>query len=224
MNSPDNIPQIILFEPATFLTDMLLGSLCVYFWYRTKRFNNAFWWKLFFLTLGLSAFAGGFVHGFYPTRQLMAGLFLWLTSQSLTMISVFFLQVATIQMYGLPLKCKRFLSVICILQLIYILYSIFHLQNYKVVLIGMAATCLPVLILNITMALDGRKEFWPFCKGLLICMSTAFIWMFKLRISIWINHNDISHLILLVGLHYIFKGVLLLRLGQTGSPTFNTIN
>lgn len=60
--------------------------------------------------------------------------------------------------------------------------------------------------INIFLAIKGNKASLLILGGIIVNAFTAYIHSNKIYISKWFNHNDISHIILLIGFYLMAKG------------------
>lgn len=72
-------------EPDVTLTDYALGLECVFFALWLLAYGQAdhplrLWFIIFFVSIGLAAFTGGIVHGYFPNEGTPGHTFLWVTT------------------------------------------------------------------------------------------------------------------------------------------------
>ena len=65
--------------------------------------------------------------------------------------------------------------------------------------------------INIFYAIGGNKGSLLVLVGVIINAFTAYIHSNKISISKWFNHNDIGHIMLILGFYFMAKGAIKLQ-------------
>ena len=195
----------------TSFTDLLICIISLVFYYIINRFHKkeSFErkWSHFYLWMFISTFIGTFAHGarFYMTDNLFN--ILWMIMNIAGLISTYYsiyatisyanysnnLEVKTINaltsvvlgFVGLTLFFNTFLlvKIFAGMGLIYIFYT--HLRYYQIGIIG-----------------NGNIIF-----GIGVSFLTVFVHTFKISLHKHFNYKDISHLIMIISLCFIFTGI-----------------
>jgi len=210
-------------EPITTLTDLFLTSICFYAFFRIRKlqFTGRIKWyfKYYFLTLGLGAASGGLLgHAFL--YRLSDG---WkLVSWILTMGSVALIAHALIEMARpmfkpwFPRLVSRFNILIFTLAIFYTVWTMTFLPVKYYTIYGM-------------LVVVGSFSYFIYRKtgsrGMLVLMGavgigflSAIVFSFEWGLSPWFNHNDISHVILSLSAFSLYKGAALIMDGSMISP------
>jgi hypothetical protein len=206
------ITQLLVYEPVTFLTDVMVSLFC---WFFVRRLSGtsdtvALSWRYFFLFMGTSTFLGGTVHGFFPFHDTLSGQLIWGFSHLLASIALFFAQSSVINTYRQ--KKKKLHAVVKLLmygQLVMTFISIVVIHNFTVMIVSLAIGYIPVLIYYIRKAMQHDVSAFWIATGIFLSLSTGFVFLSKFSFCEWFNFNDISHLILMMGFSAIYKGLKL---------------
>lgn len=191
-----------IFEPVTVLTNLLLAGFC-FFWSGAAKGNTPRFWSWFFLLLGSSVLLGAFAHGLYINIDNPAQKY----TRFLAIMSVSAGSLASI--YVLDNKALiRKLSFLLIFQFVVFSYLVLTYNRFVFVtihsLLGLGITVGGVFIWQVN-RLGSQSVYWML-GGIAVNASTAVIHSLKLSPHPYFNHNDISHLILVLGCFMMFKG------------------
>lgn len=201
-------------EPITTITDILLGIICFYAFFRIVRLRHkgdgSEYFRSYFLVLGLGAISGGLLgHAF---QYVLADA--WkLVSWSLTLVSVALMVQAFLVIASTFIK-KKITTVITLLNLLLFLLAAFLMSRsidfnpvkyYAIFGLVMLSGSLSYLIYRKT----GNKAVLLLMGGVGIGFLSAIIFSFQWGLSHWFNHRDLSHMILCISVYYVYKGVVL---------------
>jgi len=210
-------------EPITTLTDLLLATICFYAFFRVRKLHYTgrikWYFKYYFLTLGLGAASGGFFgHAFL--YRLTDG---WkMVSWILTLGSVALIAHALIEIAGpmfrpwFPKLLSRFNILIFALALFYTLWTMAFSPVKYYTIYGM-------------LVVVGSFSYFLYRKtgsrGMLILLGavgvgflSAIVFSFEWGLSPWFNHKDISHVILSISAFGFYKGAALIMDGSMIGP------
>lgn len=198
-------------EPVTTLTDFLFTAVCVFAFVKTKHLSgnkgvNLYRW--FFLLTGLSAFVSAVIgHAFLYYFGFEAKIYGWVTG----ILSASFAQFAALHhtRSSIGLKAFKLLQLANYLEIVFVTVLLFKVFSFVVVEIHTAyALVLNVVILE---SIHYKKTGSPLSKHMLIGVGIAvlavFCHIFKLAISEWFNHLDLSHIFMCIGVYVMYRGV-----------------
>lgn len=190
-------------EPVTAITNYILAAAAAYFaWSLWRAGQKA--WSLAFLFTSLANVLAGAHHAFAIQA-------LWKpTVYSVGLASMFLL-----------IGVKPSWTIIAVLKFIaYASWMIRH-DDFKYVIIDYGVTLIIVAILQSMAWFNSRAESAPWIVGS-ICVSVAgaLVQQMGLGFHRHFNHNDLYHVIQLVGLWMLYRGGLLVnRLTPTNQPS-----
>lgn len=210
---------IIIDEPVTTATDVLIGLVCLYAYYRLKRDFRpgklATYLRIFFLSMAFATFWGGIVgHGLQSYLSFAWKLPAWLTS----MVSVAFLERSAIE-YARRYISKRagtFFAWINIIELITFIIITFSYMDFFFVELHSTYGILFIVGGFSLFNLSKNKSIasrW-FLGGVLLSVLSAVVFTQGWGISQWFNHMDVSHVLMTVAAWTFYRGGRVMLIGQ----------
>lgn len=216
---------MIVAEPMTLLTDLLLGGLGLTLARRlshTARGDGrraARWWVLALAAAGLAALAGGIWHGFHQGWAPLTGWLLWRATVWSVGVASCAMLVATFHArVRAPLRGK--LQILAVVQFaIYGLWMIGHSDFQWVI-----ADYVPAMA--VVLGLHGWA-FWRrrlpadgwMVAGVAVSLAAAAVQALELAPDPRFNHNDLYHVIQMAALACFYRGARgLLDLDPAASP------
>jgi hypothetical protein len=198
-------------EPVTTATDLLLAAICFFAYYRIRQQETMgrvkWYFKYYFLTLGLGAMFGGlFGHAFLYRLSPEWKLVSWV----LTLISVAFIAHALLEV-AKPLVKPRITRLIIRFNLLVLAVAVFYtlwtlafspVKYYTLFGMVVVVGSLSYFIYQRTSCRGVIKLMGAVAVGLL----SALIFSYELGVSPWFNHNDISHVILSYSAFSMYRG------------------
>lgn len=210
-------------EPVTTLTDLILATICFCAFFRIRKLQYTrrikWYFKYYFLTLGLGAASGGLLgHAFI--YRLSDG---WkLVSWILTLGSVALIAQALIEI-ARPMFRPWFPKLVTWFNLLIFVLAIFYTV--------WAMAFFPVKYYTIygILVVVGSFSFFIYRKtgtrGMLVLMGavgvgllSAIVFSLEWGLSPWFNHKDISHIILSLSAFSFYKGAALIMDGSMIGP------
>ena len=201
-------------EPITTITDILLGIICFYAFFRIWKLKKGgsarAYFLSYFLILGLGAITGGLLgHAFQYC--LADG---WkLVSWTLTLVSVALMVQAFLGIAATIIR-KRIATMITLINVLAFFLAAFlafrsidfaPVKYYAI--FGMVLLCgsLSFLIYQKT----GNRAVLVLMGGVGIGFLSAIIFSLQWGLSHWFNHRDLSHIILCFSVYYVYKGLVM---------------
>lgn len=209
-------------EPITTITDILLGIICIYAFFRMGRLkvagNGFTYFRSYFLVLGLGAITGGLLgHAF---QYCLANS--WkLVSWNLTLVSVALMVQGVLVIAATYLK-KGTVTMITMLNLAGLVLTVIltsrsidfsPVKYYAIFGLVLLSGSLSLLIYRKT----GNRAVLVLMGGVGIGFLSAIIFSLHWGLSQWFNHRDVSHIILCFSVYFVFKGVVM-HLNSVDSP------
>jgi len=202
-------------EPITTITDLMFAAVCFYAFFQIRRMGYGgrvkWYFKYYFLTLGLGASFGGILgHAFLYRLSAEWQLVSWV----LTLVSVALISHALIELAKPLMKSSfsRWVGRINLLILaIAIFYTIWTLAFSPVKYYSIFGLLVVVGSLSYYIYIKTRK------RGVVLMLAAigigffaALVFSFEWGLSPWFNHSDISHVILSFSAFSMYKGVALM--------------
>lgn len=205
-------------EPNAFIGDLLIAIVAFYFAFRVQNMsdNQAFYrqWRLFFLFFGITFFVGGFSHLCYKYWDVEGKFLSWY----LGILSPFFIEQAMISihpdgkkrtLFSQLSKIKLFLAFAA--ESLIILFVDLHAVPEKGLIVVTANTTIGLLFSLGYLGARYSKMIHPnmryFWMSTLVMLPTIAFQAFKINFAQWFDRNDVSHLLLIVGLFYYIAGI-----------------
>jgi hypothetical protein len=206
-----SISGVPIHEPMTVFTDLLIAALAIAFYFKLKNKTDAVSrnWRYFFLLMGISTIPGSCSHAFFAVHEGWQYKSLWLPMQVLNGIAIYHAQRATYLSVLENSAGKTKWKWSYVIQFFVFLIALLYIQKYLVTIIENAVGLIPIMILH-------YKHKRPFAtmiaNGIAISFITAFINLSKLSLHAYFNFNDISHVLIMISLYVMYKGVCMITI------------
>ena len=197
---PDiEIFNIVINEPVTSLTDIIIGAVCIWAFIKLLRLPQRnkirIYLVLYFLGIGLGTIHGGIIgHGLLYLFSFEWKLPAWF----ITMVSVASLERSAIE-YARKIinpKLGIFFSWLNIIELITFMYISFSTLNFYFVMVHLAYG-LGIVVASfhyyVYRKTKSRGSF-IFLIAVILSAISAIIFLNEWGINKWFNHVDISHI------------------------------
>ncbi|MCB9252837.1 MAG: hypothetical protein H6605_10245 [Flavobacteriales bacterium] len=195
-----------LYEPMTFITDIVLSAYCIYLLFKIRKYRAKIW-PVFFLSMAFATFLGAFGHGLYEYKNNV----LQHTSRMFGVLSVYCGMLAS----AIYLVNKRLRSAIMLLASIQFLTAFtMLLQKNDFRLVSVNATLgfgVVVAGIHIYLLLNKGTGSGFVLLGVAINAIAGLIHRFQISPGKWFNHNDLGHVFMLFGLYFISRGIIHLQ-------------
>jgi hypothetical protein len=200
-------------EPITTLTDLLFIGVCFMAFLKTKHAANekaANIYRWFFLLTGASTLVAALIgHAFLYHFGADAKIYGWVTGIFGTCLAQFAALYHTRKTIGETIF--KTLLVICLLEVITSVILTFVVWSFVVVEVHSAFVL--VLMVTILESIHYKKTKSALSLNMIYGVGIAVIavlcHVFKLAISVWFNHADLSHIFMALSMYMMYKGVSL---------------
>jgi len=196
-----------------FITNGLIGIFSL--WAYSSLRSNADvkkHWKTFYLILGVSSILGAFGHTFFQYFGIYGKMPSWLL---ITIVNLF--SGCAMLSYDQEINAKNpWVHFIWIKSLILVTIA-FVLQKFLFVAIdSIVSYILFTGVYAMKLKKNGMDSMKYMVLGVLVMLPSAFVFLFKWSPFLWLNKDDISHLLILAGISCFYfsikKGVTELKL------------
>lgn len=186
-------------------------------------------WQLFLLLFGVGTILGGIGHAFYNYLDLGGKIPAWLFA----IVSVYFIETSMLSVHPnkkLAARLSLFSSVKLIMMLLLLgAVLIFaapankiNLSILLVILNSLMGVTLSAGFLGFHYYRIGLSSHYIFFFiGVLIMIPSSAVFLFEVNLLRWFDRNDLSHLILAIGISFFYVGVLQLHLQDEREKRYN---
>lgn len=205
-----------LVEPVTTITDYLLAAQAAgYSFSLWQRFGSAghrshFFWSMAFAMLAVGAFVGGTSHGFHPYLSVTTTKVIWKsTVYSIGFVS-FFISVGTAyaSLSGFVLRA---VLVVASLQLAAYGFWMIRQNDFLFVVLDYVPSLVAVIVLQVLAYRKFRAASAKWLiSGVLVSFAAAGIQVSGFDLHVHFNHNDLYHVVQMLGIYLFYRGTLLM--------------
>ncbi len=206
----------LIFEPMTVITDLVLAGMTAYFawelsaWYWERLMNVHWHFTRLFIMISAGALLGALSHGIGTHFSPEVKAVIWrLTTISIGAAAFFVLMVTFYHVF--PFATVRYLRWLAIVLFVGYLVLIWKDDRFINVIRFYGPTMLFMLAVMIYSYLTASNpgSGW-LVIGILISFAAAGVQMSGFSLHQHFNHNDIYHIIQMLGMYCIYRGSLLL--------------
>lgn len=207
------IGNIRVDEPITVLTNLFVVTICFFGFLKTRSNNQTTPVKLyrwFILTTGISTLVSAVIgHAFLYHFTFNAKIFGWVTGIACIIFAQFAALYHAREVIG-EKKFKLFtwlniLEIISAFILLFVVFSFVIVEIHSAIGLILTVVVLEALVYKKTKSSLSKG----FITGIGIAVLAILCHIFKLAISVWFNHMDLSHIIIAVSIYTMYKGIAL---------------
>lgn len=192
-------------EPMAFVTNLLLAGFSFFAAWsiQANRSITVLSFKLFFIAFGLSTFFGALGHVFFQYTAIFGKYPSWIMG----VVAGFFAGKAILSLYQTSNKNSVLFHFLWIKGILLLALSLI-LQKFVFVAIDAIVTYLLYTgFLSFKMWKQGNLAMRYFVVGVLVLLPSAFVFLLNWNVHLYLNRDDLSHLLMLACVVYFYKGV-----------------
>ena len=199
-----------LFEPVTILTNTIITVYGLFAYLRTLTFDRKIsrYWGMFFLLMGLSTLLASITHG---VHEQLGDTFLrvsWFLSNSVSLICIYFFYRAAFTYSNVKNgNIKQMINYIVLVWILALLVITFFLNDFLLIKIHAGIVLVYSLIVHYTTFKNKHDGSGYIVTGIVISFLSIIVHSLKFSFGEWFNYKDISHVIMLASLVFLYKGV-----------------
>jgi hypothetical protein len=207
-----------LAEPMTLATDYALALLGWWLGLRLRRSGSGpgdprRTWGAVFWAMSAAALLGGTSHGFAPYFNESAGVILWNATMVAIGVASGFLFQAAVETVARPgaasLRLRRAAGWLVAAEVVaYSLWVCFVDNDFGTAVVQYGTAMSLVLVLHLVLAVRRRPGAWWIVGGVVVSFLGAWIQQAGIAPHPSFNHNDLYHVVQMVGLWGLFRGAL----------------
>ncbi len=199
-------------EPITVLTDVLVAFVCVFAFIKTKTKQSTKGIELyrwFFLTTGISTLVSAIIgHAFLYQWNFNAKIFGWVAG----IISIGFGQYAALYHTKKTIGEKMFNLLFWVNAIEICLALILNFVVFSFVVVEVHSAVGLICFVTVLEYINYKRTKSVLSKDMMIGVGIAVLavlcHIFKLAVSVWFNHMDLSHIIIAIAVYTMYKGVV----------------
>ena len=199
-------------EPVTLLTDYLLAIECLVFAVLLYRYaqneTSILLWAISFFVIALAAITGGTYHGFIQSLSVSMSSNLWKITLYCIGVSTLCLLSGMI-LVALKGKVRTLFLILAVVQFLGFVILIRRNYEYKYVIHDYVPAMAVILALCI-LRLNKPYAIW-IIAGILISFAAAGVQLSGFTLHRNFNHNDLYHVIQMIGMYLLYRGGKLLK-------------
>jgi len=199
-----------LFEPVTILTNSIITIYCLFVYFRTQKFNHQIsrHWGIFFLLMSLSSLFASLTHGIHSQLGDAFLRITWFLMNSVSLIGIYFFYRAAFIYSNLEKEnTTQILNYTAVVWMISLLVITLFLNNFLLIKIHAGIVLFYSLIVHFITFRKNQAGSGYIVAGIIISFSSIIVHSLKLSFGEWFNYKDISHVIVLTSMIFLFKGV-----------------
>lgn len=195
--------DLALQEPMALVTNWLIALVCIVYFFKTEQTNSIRTnWRYFFVFMAISTLIGGIGHLFFHYTGMLLKMMAWWFS----VISVYFAERTVIDIVERK-SWKNFFRILLPIKLVAAITISAITQDFVWILISSAAAFVLIMLPNYIDRLKHKKDgAGYFVTGILVLLLPAFIQVFKFSPYLWLNKDDLAHLLMIVAITFFFLG------------------
>jgi hypothetical protein len=203
--------RMTISEPTTTVTDYLLAALAVGLGWRLWRRPEPGrtprrLWAAAFGGLALAAFAGGTAHGFAEALSPGASDAIWRSTVVAVGITGAAVLLAGLATRLTPDGLRRWSLLLGAEVVVYGVWVVFVDSDFRFAVMQYGVAMLATLILYLTPAVRGRRGSAAVVAGILVSFLAAGIQQAGIAPHPAFNHNDLYHVVQMVGVVLLYRG------------------
>lgn len=185
-------------EPMSIVTNGMISFFCFYAYLQLKDWNDSanYYWRRFFFFFGISTFFGMLGHGLFHYFGIHGKIPSWLFSS----IANTFAGIGMFHFGNFSKKSKLGVFLVVFKSLLLFLLALFTLKFVFVAIDAIFTYIIYTGFYAHKLIKRGANELKWMTYGVIIMLPAAFVFLFKINIHLWLNKDDLSHLIILTGI------------------------
>jgi hypothetical protein len=197
-----NLFGYALLEPMAMITNGIVVMSCLLAFTRMKH-ARLIHWRIFFILFALASFFGGLSHLFWNYWEFYGKIAPWFFG----VLATSFLTYAMVDLFRFDARTNNILSMIIGLKAALILFFAYANWNFLFVAVdtigSLLLTCgLGSWFLYSKRALSSARFI---SYGVLVMLPAALIFLLRFDLHRWMNREDLSHILIAIGLLFFAK-------------------
>ena len=200
----------IIFEPVTILTNSLIGIYSTFLFLKLQYFkhNYARQWAWFILFIGLGSLFGSIAHGTHYQLGVTFFKTIFYLMNAMSLISVYFCFRAAFTYYTFSKQTYKKGVIYFVIAWISVLLIYTLIRNdFLIIKIHAGIVLIYSLIIHYIFYRKHDKGSGFIVLGIIVSFLSIIVHTLKFSISEYFNYKDISHVIIVISLFIMYKGI-----------------
>jgi hypothetical protein len=177
-----------------------------YFEFQKQVFSAAWWWNIAIFLLGTTTLIGGIDHGFFEVHNRPERSYITKINWGVLGILTFVILI-TISKQFFSATFQPFILGVGIVQLIVYFILLLRVNSFLLVILNNTPVMVMLLIINL-LKFSSTPGSLPMIAGIIILVIASLVQAFKIRLLFLLDGNGLGHIILMVGVIFLFYGGL----------------
>ena len=192
--------------------------MCLFFYVNLRKQaagnSTVKYWSLFFLFLSLNSLAGLMAHGFNSYFSADVNTWVWkFLNNLLNVPCAYALLMANIEFSSLSAEKKKNMNLFVWISSVLFTILIIIINKFWVGMINASLAMMITFIIHLVAYRRKTANTGLIAFGFGFSFISVFIHIAKISLSQWFNHKDISHVIIIISMIFIYMGVKRLEKG-----------
>lgn len=202
----------IVFEPVVILTNTIFFILCFIYYKRLINYGHAYSGQmaLFILLMGLSSLFGAIAHGVHYQMGTVFFDTVFFLMNALSLFSIYFCFRAPYTYYKLEgIQSKTYINLALLWIFLLLIFSLVH-GNFLLIKIHAGIALMYSLVVHYkAYKRNGERGSKLIVNGISVSFLSIIVHSLKLSVHAYFNYKDIAHVIMIVSLMIIYRGIKL---------------
>lgn len=193
-------------EPMALITNWLISSFCFFAFFKLRKFKSDanYYWRMFYLSFGVSTFFGGLGHIFFQYTGMYGKFPSWTFGTLSNCFAA--LGMLSFKSFSFPSNYAKWIvwskAVIMLSLAIITKKFVFVAIDAIITYIGYTGIYAYYMLKN-----RNAKFLRLIIVAVLVLLPSAFIFLLKLNLNRWLNKDDLSHLLMLGCIYFFYLGL-----------------
>jgi hypothetical protein len=203
-----DLAGIIIRDPVTTVTNLAIFAFGLGCYRRLTREDLEYPnknWNYFFFLVGIASLIGVAVHGFSKYFPERIHYYLWWAMGIVQGAGM------SLAQFGVGSNIfsnrKTLIGISSVVQFVLFAAGLLITGKFGIATIHIALCLIPIMIYYIFHGSKGKKAEMLVAAGIIVSVLTGVVHTFKLSFGQWFNHNDISHVLIIISLVLMYRGV-----------------
>jgi hypothetical protein len=192
-----NLFGYALLEPMAMITNVIVVVSCLFAFSRMKH-AKLIYWRIFLILFALASFFGGLSHLFWNYWEFSGKITPWFFG----VLATSTLTYAMVDLFRFDSRAKKIMTMFIVFKAVLILFLAYSNWNFLFVALDTIGSLLLACGLGSWFLYSKRalSSVRFISYGVLVMLPAAFAFLLRFDLHRWMNREDLSHLLIALGL------------------------